>query len=132
MMNLVPRALPSVPLVALVDKVGWACVGAVDESQARTCGTIVQARATTNRNWTGIYCEHSTDSLCQVVEVSPDLVNWTADTTRTRHFNNGDGTATETWTANTAEVHQYMRLRVTQPSARRGPKRVVAWLCKTR
>jgi hypothetical protein len=57
----------------------------------------------------------SVDGLQYVVEVSPDLVTWTADTARTRHSNLGDGTATETWTANTAEVHQYMRLRVTKP-----------------
>ena len=57
----------------------------------------------------------SVDSLRYIVEVSTDLVNWTTDTTRSQHLNHGDGTATETWTANTAEDHQFMRLRVTKP-----------------
>ena len=57
----------------------------------------------------------SADDLTYLVEVSPDLTTWTTATTRTAHVNNGNGTATETWTANSAATPQFMRLRVTKP-----------------
>ncbi len=57
----------------------------------------------------------SADDLTYLVEVSPDLATWSTATTRTAHVNNGNGTATETWTANTAAPAQFIRLRVTKP-----------------
>ncbi len=52
------------------------------------------------------------DDLALNVEVSTDLTTWTADTTRTAHINNGNNTATETWTATAASNAQFMRVRV--------------------
>ena len=52
------------------------------------------------------------DDLTVTVQVSTDLATWTSAATRTAHNNNADGTATETWTANTAAPVQFMRLRV--------------------
>lgn len=52
------------------------------------------------------------DDLALHVEVSTDLTNWTPATTRTGHINNGNNTATETWTADAASSAQFMRLRV--------------------
>ena len=56
----------------------------------------------------------SADDIVCAVEVSPDLLTWQPAATRTAHFNHGNGTATETWTANTASAPQFMRLRVTR------------------
>ena len=56
----------------------------------------------------------SADDLSCIVEVSGDLVTWIADAARTAHVNNGNGTATETWTANGAAGRQFMRVRVTK------------------
>ena len=56
----------------------------------------------------------SADDLTCIVEVSSDLVTWTADAARTAHLNNGNGTATETWTANGGGAQQYMRVRITK------------------
>jgi hypothetical protein len=55
------------------------------------------------------------DDLVLQVQVSSDLVNWTTNTTRTSHINNGNNTATETWTANSPTSPQFMRLRVVKP-----------------
>lgn len=55
------------------------------------------------------------DDLRYDVIVSPDLFTWTAAATRTSHINHGDGTATETWTANTPAARQFIQLRVTKP-----------------
>ncbi len=55
------------------------------------------------------------DDLTLQVQVSTDLVNWTTNTARTAHINNGNNTATETWTANAASSPQFMRLRVVKP-----------------
>ncbi len=52
------------------------------------------------------------DDLTLTVEVSADLSSWTTAATRTAHINNGDGTATETWTADAVENAQFIRLRV--------------------
>ena len=52
------------------------------------------------------------DDLALNVEVSTDLINWTPATTRTAHINNGNNTATETWTAEIASNSQFIRLRV--------------------
>ena len=52
------------------------------------------------------------DDLTYAVEVSGDLVNWTPGIARTAHINNGNGTATETWTANASAPQQFLRLRV--------------------
>lgn len=52
------------------------------------------------------------DDLSVTVQVSTDLVTWSSATTRTAHINNTNGTATETWTANTASPVQFLRLRV--------------------
>ena len=52
------------------------------------------------------------DDLALNVEVSTELINWTPATTRTAHINNGNNTATETWTAETASNSQFIRLRV--------------------
>ncbi len=54
----------------------------------------------------------SADDLTLTVEVSTDLSTWTTAATRTAHINNGDGTATETWTADAAANAQFIRLRV--------------------
>ncbi len=56
----------------------------------------------------------SADDLTCTVEVSTDLVTWIADTSRTAHINHGNGTATETWTANAGAAQQFMRVRVTK------------------
>ena len=55
----------------------------------------------------------SADDLACAVEVSSDLVAWTADAARIAHVNNGNGTATETWAANAGAPQQFMRVRVT-------------------
>ena len=39
----------------------------------------------------------------------------TTGATRTAHVNNGNGTATETWTASSVVTPQFMRLRVAKP-----------------
>ena len=57
----------------------------------------------------------SADDLTYVVEVSANLTSWSNATTRSAHVNNGNGTATETWTADTAASPQFLRVRVTKP-----------------
>ena len=55
------------------------------------------------------------DDLIYVVEVSTDLSNWSPAVSRTLHTNQGNGTATETWTADTVANAQFLRLRVVRP-----------------
>ena len=57
----------------------------------------------------------SADDLTYIVEVSTNLLDWTADTTRTAHQNLGNGVAMETWAATAPEAHQFLRLRITKP-----------------
>lgn len=56
----------------------------------------------------------SADDLRYSVKVSTDLVNWSATATRASHINHGNGTATETWTANTPSAAQFIRVIVTK------------------
>ena len=73
---------------------------------------IVASRALDGRLQITFPRRLAADDLAVNVEVSTDLVNWTADTARTAHVNNGNNIATETWTANTASNAQFMRVRV--------------------
>ena len=73
---------------------------------------IVASRALDGRLQITFPRRLAADDLTVNVEVSTDLVNWTADVTRTAHLNNGNTTATETWTANAASNAQFMRVRV--------------------
>ena len=77
---------------------------------ATTAGRTIDGRATLT-----FPRRLSADDLTYVVEVSADLATWSAAATRTAHVNNGNGTATETWTARTAATPQFLRLRVTKP-----------------
>jgi hypothetical protein len=54
----------------------------------------------------------SADDLGYVVEVSTNLGAWSPTATRSQHLNLGNGMATETWTANSADTRQFMRVRV--------------------
>jgi len=55
------------------------------------------------------------DDITLQMEVSNDLSSWTPAVSRTMHSNNGDGTATETWSSNVAASQQFMRVRMTKP-----------------
>ena len=57
----------------------------------------------------------SADDIGYSVEVSSDLADWTNAVTRIAHINQGNGTATETWRANTVTNPQFMRVRVAKP-----------------
>ncbi|HET6408869.1 MAG TPA: hypothetical protein VFG14_13370, partial [Chthoniobacteraceae bacterium] len=54
----------------------------------------------------------SADDLTYVVEASTNLGTWSPAATRSQHLNLGNGMATETWTANSADSRQFMRVRV--------------------
>ena len=73
---------------------------------------IVASRALDGRLQITFPRRLAADDLALNVEVSTDLTTWTADVTRTAHINNGNNTATETWTANAASNAQFMRVRV--------------------
>ncbi len=77
-----------------------------------TTGALVAGRTADGRATLTFPRSLGPDNLLYVVEVSNDLTNWTPDASRTFHSNNGNSTATETWTANTATTTLFMRLRV--------------------
>ncbi len=52
------------------------------------------------------------DDLALIVEVSTDLAVWEPTATRIAYTTNPNGTASQTWTANTPAAAQFMRLRV--------------------
>ena len=86
-----------------------------DTNAASGCSSIVVRRTLDGRATLTFPRRLSADDLTYVVEVSSGLATWSTATTRTAHVNNGNGTATETWTANAATTPQFMRLRVMKP-----------------
>ena len=86
-----------------------------DTNSASGVGAIVAGRAVDGRATLTFPRRLSADDLTYVVEVSADLAAWSTAATRTAHVNNGNGTATETWTASSVVTPQFMRLRVTKP-----------------
>ena len=86
-----------------------------DTNAASGCSSIVVGRTLDGRATLTFPRRLSADDLTYVVEVSSGLATWSTATTRTAHVNNGNGTATETWTANAATTPQFMRLRVMKP-----------------
>ena len=86
-----------------------------DSNPASGISTMIAGRTADGRATLTFPRRLSADDLTYTVEVSTDLVTWTADSTRTAHVNNGNGTATETWTAYSPAAPQFMRLRVTKP-----------------
>jgi hypothetical protein len=55
------------------------------------------------------------DDVALNVEVSTDLLTWTAAAQRTATTTNPNGTVTETWTADSAAATQFMRVRIVRP-----------------
>ena len=86
-----------------------------DTNPASGISTVLAGRTPDGRATLTFPRRLSADDLTYAVEVSTDLATWAADTARTAHFNHGNGTATETWTANTATMPQFVRLRVSKP-----------------
>ena len=85
-----------------------------DTNPASGISTVIAGRTADGRATLTFPRRLSADDLACTVEVSADLQTWTTAATRTAHFNQGNGTATETWTADTASAPQFMRLRVTR------------------
>ena len=90
-------------------------LGTSDASPASGPGIFSGGRAADQRGTFTFQRRLSADDITYIVEVSNDLATWTAAATRTAHHNNGNGTATETWTANVAATPTFMRLRVVKP-----------------
>lgn len=86
-----------------------------DNNAASGHGAVFVGRTPDGRAMLTFLRRLGTDDLTYVVEVSGNLTTWTTDTTRTAETNHGNGTATETWTANQPAEPQFMRVRVTKP-----------------
>lgn len=98
-------------LVALVEHF----LGTSDSNGASGLTTLVPGRAANGCATLSFSRRLSADDLLYAVEVSTDLATWSPAATRTAHFNQGNGFATETWTANTPASPQFVRVRVTKP-----------------
>ena len=90
-------------------------LGTSDTNGARGASSIIPGKTADGHATITFPRRLSADNLTYTVEVSSDMVHWTADATRTSHVNNGNDTATETWTANAAGGRQFMCVRVTMP-----------------
>ncbi len=81
-----------------------------DTNPASGPGALIAGRTIDNRATLTFPRRLSADDIACAVEVSTDLVSWTPAATRTAHVNNGNGTATETWTANGGALQQFLRI----------------------